>query len=88
MGIYNLQSKDTTYVILGKAYPSKRWSWSFEKENYRFLYHTNNMGEGVFCYDTLTGEESQLTGTCQFSACSSVSGMRKKIKRFFDWYNG
>lgn len=83
--VYNLKCEDTTYTILGKAYPGKKWTWTFEKDDPRYLYSTNDMGEGIFCYDCKKGERTQVTGTCQFSACKTASGMRRKLEKFFDW---
>lgn len=83
--VYNLKCEDTTYTILGKAYPGKKWSWTFEKVDPRYLYSTNDMGEGIFEYDSKKGERTQLAGTCQFSACKTASGMRRKIGKLFDW---
>lgn len=56
--------------------------WFFRNaEDSRGVYYTNGSGEGLFFQSDRTGETKQIIGTCQFSACSSASGMRKKIQR-------
>lgn len=47
-------------------------------------YFTNTAGEGIFTYEE-NGNLKQTTGTCQFCLNGySVSGARKKIKRWFE----
>lgn len=62
---------------------SDSWTWRNSTES-RGVYYTNNNGEGVFFQSDRTGETRQIVGTSQFSACSSASGMRKKLNRIFD----
>ena len=38
-------------------------------------YRTNSRGEGLW------ENERQISGTCQYSACATISGQRRKIKR-------
>lgn len=56
--------------------------------NSRGCYYTNDNGEGVFYQSDRTGETKQLVGTCQFTACKTVDGMRKKINRLFAEWGG
>ena len=49
----------------------------------KYTFHTNRAGEGVWKYNHLTGEDRQLTGTCQFQA-TSKSTIRRWMK---DLYN-
>lgn len=60
------------------------WTWHLDGDE-RHCYYTNRMGEGIFTQDLETGNTRQLTGTCQFSAPETVSGMRRKLNR---WFNG
>lgn len=56
--------------------------WFFENSNNpRGTYYTNRNGEGLFFQSSRTGETKQIIGTCQFSACETSSGMRKKIAK-------
>ena len=57
------------------------WSWR-RAENSRGCYYTNNDGEGIFFQSDKTGETKQFVGTCQFSACKTASGMRRKLNRY------
>ena len=54
------------------------WTWR-RAENSRGCYYTDRNGEGLFFQSDKTGETKQLIGTCQFSACKTVSGMRRKL---------
>lgn len=53
-------------------------TWSFRLNN-SGCYYTNAAGEGLFYQDYKTGSTKQLIGTCQFSACKTHSGMRRKL---------
>jgi len=75
MAIKNLQKNGMEYT------------WRNSNES-RGVYYTNESGEGVFFQSDRTGETRQLVGTCQFSACETLSGMRKKINRLFDEWGG
>jgi hypothetical protein len=55
-------------------------SWSF-RFNDSGCYYTNSAGEGLFYQDYRTGNTRQLLGTCQFSACKTRSGMRRKLSK-------
>lgn len=59
----------------------KDGSWTFRTEDNRGTYYTNANGEGLFFQSDRTGETKQLIGTCQFSACETASGMRRKIEK-------
>lgn len=60
--------------------------WFFRNANdSNGIYYTNNAGEGIFFQSDKTGSEKQIIGTCQFSACETRSGMRKKIARELTW---
>lgn len=56
--------------------------------NSRGCYYTSGNGDGVFFQSDRTGETKQLVGTCQFSACETLSGMRRKINRLFEDWGG
>jgi len=75
MAIKNLQKNGMEYT------------WRNSNES-RGVYYTNGNGEGVFFQSDRTGETRQLVGTCQFSACETLSGMRKKINRLFEEWGG
>lgn len=60
-----------------------QWFWR-NGTNSRGVYYTNKNGEGIFFQSDLTGETKQIEGTCQFSACDTASGMRRKLNRIFD----
>lgn len=72
------------------------WMWTVLKEDWIYGedgwkeaivptdYFTNTAGEGIFTYEE-NGNLKQIIGTCQFSLTGySVSGARKKIKRWFE----
>lgn len=72
------------------------WMWTILKEDLIYgedgweealvptNYFTNTAGEGIFTYEE-NGNLKQITGTCQFCLNGySVSGARKKIKRWFE----
>lgn len=63
------------------------YTWRNGNES-RGVYYTNDNGEGVFFQSDKTGQTKQLVGTCQFSSCESLSGMRKKVNRLFDEWGG
>lgn len=44
---------------------------------------TDKRGDGIFFIGT-DGSLGQIAGTCQFSACETASGMRRKIARYFE----
>lgn len=48
------------------------------------VYFTNKHGEGIFFQDDNTAEVRQIVGTCQFSACKTASGMRRKLTRDYN----
>ena len=59
------------------------WTWYVGDDDSR-IYYTNKDGQGIFVIRDCENASRQLTGTCQFSACETVSGMRRKLHRFFD----
>ena len=59
-----------------------RWFWRTDSN--QGVYYTDKNGQGIFYQSDRTGEEKQLVGTCQFSACETVSGMRRKLNKLFD----
>ena len=59
-------------------------SWTFRTEANRGCYYTNANGEGLFFQSDKTGNTKQLIGTCQFSACETASGMRRKLSKLFE----
>lgn len=86
--IRNLTGTKSTYSILGIPCHGVRWRWTFaDSEEYdgepRYIWHTNDAGEGIFVYDRKRGDDKQIRGTCDFCACQTVSGMRRKLNREF-----
>lgn len=61
----------------------KQWFFRNPSDS-RGVYYTDRNGEGIFFQSDKTGQEKQLVGTCQFSACATASGTRKKLNRLFD----
>lgn len=70
-------------MIKGLKRDGKTWTWR-NANNSTGTYYTDNNGEGIFFQSDRNGEESQLVGTCQFSACATESGMRRKLNKLFD----
>ena len=60
----------------------KQWFWKNAYDS-RGTYYTNKSGEGIFFQSGRTGETRQILGTCQFSACETASGMRRKLNKMF-----
>ena len=59
--------------------------WCFRNaDDPRGTYYTDRNGEGVFFQSDRTGETTQLIGTCQFSACETASGTRRKLSRLVE----
>lgn len=63
-----------------------RWFWRLVTDGREDpgTYFTNRMGEGIFYQDDKTCNVRQLTGTCQFSACETASGTRRKLMRYYN----
>lgn len=57
-----------------------RWTWTVDG----MAYATNKAGNGMFKEDEYGFFNNQTVGTCDFSACKSVSGMRKKLQNWFN----
>lgn len=57
------------------------WSWKINGVEYK----TNRKGCGVFTEDEHGFCTKQIVGTCDFSACKTVSGTRRKIKNWFSY---
>ena len=66
-------------------FPQKyRWTWKIETEDHVKSYKTSDRGEGVWVWVS-NGGWKQIAGTCDFALRDmSVSGARKKLKKFFD----
>lgn len=63
------------------------WTWRNANGKSLGLYFTSNEGEGIFFQQDKTGNIKQITGLCQFAACETASGMRRKLNKMFDdWY--
>jgi hypothetical protein len=60
------------------------WIWRNSNGESRGVYYTTRNGEGIFFQDDLTGSTRQITGLCQFQACDTASGMRRKLNKMFD----
>ena len=56
-----------------------RWTWEVDGKGYA----TNKAGNGIFEEDEYGFYNIQTVGTCDFQACETVSGMRKKLKNWF-----
>ena len=69
--IKNLQKAGSTYT------------WRNGNES-RGTYYTDKNGQGIFFQSDRTGQTKQITGTCQFSACQTASGTRRKLNKLFD----
>ena len=61
----------------------KQWFWRNDN-NSKGVYYTDKNGEGIYFQHDRNGEETQLVGTCQFTACETASGMRRKLNKLFD----
>ena len=59
------------------------WWWRNANDS-RGVYYTDKNGEGIFFQSDRTGQTKQLVGTCQFSACETPSGTRRKLNKLFD----
>lgn len=78
----------STIRNLHSAYNGTRWTWTIAGgEEYdgdpRYIYHTDNDGDGMFRYDRKRDEDKQIEGLCQFTACQTASGMRRKLEKYF-----
>ena len=74
--------------ILNLKKDERQWYWTVEDTDYwseettRTDYFTDKEGDGIF--EIYKGARHQITGTCQFTLDGySMSGARKKIKRWF-----
>ena len=56
------------------------WTFRFDDNG---CYYTNHLGDGLWYQEYRTGNTKQIIGTSQFSACKTVSGMRRKLVRLF-----
>lgn len=56
-----------------------RWTWKVDGKEYS----TNRAGNGIFEQDEYGCFNKQTIGTCQFTACKTVSGMRRKLRNWF-----
>jgi hypothetical protein len=61
----------------------REWLWRNSTES-RGVYYTDKNGEGIFFQSDRTGQTKQLVGTCQFKACETASGTRRKLNKIFD----
>ena len=60
------------------------YGWIWEIRGRTGYFYTTKMGEGIFYDDPERGVfRKQITGLCQFSACRTYSGMRRKLLRYF-----
>jgi hypothetical protein len=58
--------------------------WFFRNANdSKGVYYTDKSGEGIFFQSDRNGNTKQYVGTCQFRACETASGMRRKLAREF-----
>ena len=61
----------------------REWLWRNSTES-RGVSYTDKNGEGIFFQSDRTGQTKQLVGTCQFKACETASGTRRKLNKIFD----
>lgn len=61
----------------------REWLWRNSTES-RGVYYTDKNGEGIFFQSNRTGQTKQLVGICQFKACETASGTRRKLNKIFD----
>lgn len=68
-----------------RCFPQKyRWTWEIETEDHVKNYKTSDRGEGIWIWVSNDGWK-QIAGTCDFVLWDmSVSGARKKIKRYLE----
>ena len=71
------------YFWYAKPNVVRRCYTPFLNENGDCYYSTNEAGEGIF-YLTKDGRWNQIVGTCQFQACKTASGTRRKLNKLFD----
>ncbi len=60
-------------------YDNGRWRWKINGVRYA----TNFNGNGIFKEDEYGFFTDQIVGTCDFAACKTDSGMRRKLKAWF-----
>lgn len=70
-------------MIKELRYDGQRWLWRNGNDS-RGVYYTDKNGEGIFFQSDRTGQTKQLIGTCQFAACETPSGTRRKLNKIFD----
>lgn len=57
-----------------------RWTWECDG----VAYATNQAGNGIFVEDEYGFFTKQTIGTDTFIACKTMSGMRRKLKSWFE----
>ena len=72
-------------MIKNLHHDGTQWFWHNANDD-RGTYYTDRNGEGIFFQSAKTGNTKQITGTCQFKACMTASGMRRKLNALFDEY--
>lgn len=70
-------------MIKNLHHDGREWTWRTGTKS-KGVYYTDKNGNGIFYQDDRTGETRQLVGTAQFTACTTESGMRRKLNRIFD----
>lgn len=60
-----------------------KWIWGYNTESYRYLYCTNDNGDGIFLVDQRNGNRKQLVGTCQFSL-RGIKNPKAKIRKWME----
>lgn len=74
---------NTTRVTNLQRYGDRGWLWHID--GHSGYYYTSKNGEGIFHDDPEKGVwNRQITGLCQFTACSTRSGMRRKLIRLYE----
>ena len=68
-----------TQITDVKKHDDGRWTWKVDGREYT----TNKAGCGIGEDDGYGAFSRQTIGTCQFSACKTVSGMRRKLRNWF-----
>ena len=67
-------------MVTGVRYEDGRWIWKVDGQGYA----TNKAGNGIFEEDQYGFYTRQIVGTCDFTACKTVSGMRRKLKNYYE----
>ena len=79
MGVKPLEWMTSMKIENLKKHDDGRWTWTVGGKDYA----TNRAGNGMFTADEYGFYVFQEVGICDFKACKTVSGMRRKLKEWF-----